>query len=232
MTREKLDLILQQHKLWLEDDIKGKCADLNLVNLRDFDLSDVNLTYANLIGANLSDADLSYTNLTGANLTYANLSDANLTYANLSDANLIYANLKGAYLTGANLTGANLTGANLINIEYNSYTPFFALQCPESGSFTAYKSARGYIVELLIPKNAKRSSSTNRKCRADRAKVIAIYNLDRTKSDLTEIASGYDKTFVYKVGKTLIVKDFDENRWEDCSAGIHFFITFDEAKQY
>lgn len=37
---------------------------------------------------------------------------------------------------------------------------------------------------------------------------------------------------MYEVGKTVSVDDFDENRWHECSTGIHFFITREEAVRY
>jgi hypothetical protein len=97
MTQDKLDKILADHKLWLEDPNKGNRADL---------------THANLSHANLTHADL-----TGANLTNANLISANLRYANLYKANLSYANFSKANLTNANLSKANLFGADLYEAE-------------------------------------------------------------------------------------------------------------------
>ena len=44
--------------------------------------------------------------------------------------------------------------------------------------------------------------------------------------------SNYDTDFVYEVGKTISVDNFNDNRWEDCSTGIHFFLTRDEAVRY
>ena len=32
--------------------------------------------------------------------------------------------------------------------------------------------------------------------------------------------------------KIVEVEGYDENRWNECSAGIHFFITRDEAVMY
>lgn len=87
------------------------------------------------------------------------------------------------------------------------------------------------IVELEIPAEAKRSSATNRKCRCDKAKVLSIRDLSGTvKLDLA--VSGYDEEFIYEVGKTVFVDDFDDNRWNECSTGIHFFITRSEAVNY
>ena len=122
---------------------------------------------------------------------------------------------------------ANLYGANLEEPEKNR---LFPLACPESGSFTAWKSVRGGIAELLIPEDAKRSSAYGRKCRASKAVVVAIYGKDGT---LLEAArSHYDYEFVYCVGYTVEVANFDENRWKECSTGIHFFVTRQEAEDY
>ena len=68
MNVEQLEIILNKHTLYLNNEPRGERA-----NLRD-----ANLWYANLSGANLS----------GANLSGANLRDANLRDANLRDANL------------------------------------------------------------------------------------------------------------------------------------------------
>lgn len=51
-----------------------------------------------------------------------------------------------ANLSGADLRGADLSGADLTNVKYNHCTSFFALQCPEEGSFVAYKKVNNYII--------------------------------------------------------------------------------------
>lgn len=157
---------------------------------------------------------------------------ANLRRADLSGANLSEANLRRADLRRADLSEANLRGADLSGVIYNENTAFFALCCPEEGSFIGFKKAGGKIVKLQIPKSAKRSSATTRKCRCSKAKVLSITELDGSDSGITEIRSDIDESFIYKVGETVSVSDFDENRWNECSTGIHFFITRDEAVKY
>lgn len=157
----------------------------------------------------------------------ANLQDANLWRADLRGANLQDADLQDADLWRANLRGADLRGAY-----HDSSTAFLPIQCPEEGSFIAYKKAKGLVVKLLIPDDAKRSSATSRKCRCDKAKVLEIMQPDKTPSNITSVPSNYDPDFVYEVGKTVMVSDFEEDRFVECAAGIHFFITFDEAKKY
>ena len=165
------------------------------------------------------------------------LEEANLRGANLRGANLRDANLRGAYLGGANLGSANLRGANLIGADlrgadYSEYTSFLLLQCPIEGSFIGWKKCDGYIVKLKICEDAERSSSTSLKCRCSKAEVLEIQNLDGSVADITEICSDYDKNFIYKVGETIEVKDFDKCRWNECSTGIHFFIDRNMAVIY
>ena len=147
-------------------------------------------------------------------------------------ANLSGANLSGANLSGANLRSANLSGANLLNVRYDECTGFFALVCPEEGSFIGYKKANGHIVKLRITEDALRSSATSRKCRCSKAEVLSITTLDGKDDGLTSIPSNYDSDFIYRVGTTVEVEDFETDRWDECAAGIHFFITRQEAVQY
>ena len=168
-----------------------------------------------------------------AALCGADLRNADLCNANLRDADLCGANLCNADLCGANLCGANLRGAkNTDKTAWDAYTAFYPLQCPETGSFIGYKKAADKIVMLEICADAKRSSATSRKCRCSKAKVLSITNLDGSESGLSEIESDYDEDFIYCVGETVEVPDFDENRWNECTAGIHFFITREEAVKY
>ena len=175
-------------------------------------------------------ADLSGANLYGANLYGADLSGANLYGANLYGADLSGANLSGADLSGANLSRANLSRANLDLKLLNKFMP---ICCPECGSFTAWKKVRGnYIVKLEVAENAKRSSAYGRKCRCSEAKVLAIETIAGDTADVVEVYSKHDPSFVYRVGEIVKVDNFNDDRREECAAGIHFFITRQEAVDY
>ena len=128
--------------------------------------------------------------------------------------------------------GANLRDADLCDVISNENTVMFALACPEEGEFIGWKKADGLIVKLLILADAKRSSATTRKCRCSKAKVLSIQTIDGDEAEQPFVVSDHDKTFFYRVGETVEVADFDENRWNECSAGIHFFITRREAEQW
>ena len=172
-------------------------------------------------------ADLTRADLRGANLKGANLRGANLKEADLSRADLSRADLLGADLSRANLRGADLSEANLEGAAVN-----YPISCPEEGQFIGFKKAMNRIVKLEILSDAKRSSATSRKCRCDKAKVVAIEKKDGSESRITEVCSSYDKEFIYRVGEVVSVDNFDENRWNECAPGIHFFITREEAVRY
>ena len=165
-------------------------------------------------------------NLTWAYLVGANLTRANLTRANLGGAYLGGATLRGADLTGANLRGADLTGANLRGA---TLPPFQIV--PEVGQFRAFKKVQGNVVlELLIPRSAQRTSTlVGRKCRASKVKVVGVASGATTE---TVFRSHHDEAFTYTVGKWASVPDYDGDIRVECTRGIHFFLTLDEAKNY
>ena len=232
MTQEKLNKVLENHKHWLNEDCDG------------WEEMKANLSNANLSNANFRDANLCGTNLCNANLRKADLRKAHLRYADLRKADLRKADLRGADLCGADLCNANLCGANLrytdlcnanlcgANLRYTVNVPFIPYACPDFGMFIGYKKASGYIVELEIPEDAKRLSATTRKCRCNKAKVLRILNYNKEILDIIEVRSDYDSNFVYKVGEIVSVDNFNEDRFNECSTGIHFFINFQEAVDY
>ena len=248
ISNDDLKEILRKHALWLNNDPEGEKADLSGADLSGADLrgvylykadlSGAGLRWADLWGADLSKADLTGADLTGADLykanlyradlRWANLNEADLRWANLNEADLYKADLWGADLSKADLSKADLTGADLSEAKID-----WPLVCPEKGSFIGYKKCRGgLIVELEIPDDALRSSATTRKCRCSKAKVLSITNLDWSAADVSIASSTHDVAFVYKVGETVEVLNFNTDRWDECSAGIHFFITRQEAVDY
>lgn len=134
---------------------------------------------------------------------------------------------------------------------------YFKSKCPESGEFYGYKFVMldqdhkslneldiG-IVKLRIPKEAKRLSPYfgTGKCRCDKAFVEEIKRMKVTPCDIsyykgdnddyvyTECGySYYDPEFMYVVkDEPVTVKNFDENPWHECTNGIYFFMTPEEA---
>jgi len=220
MTKRKLKKILKLHQKWLQNKPGGVRAYLGGANLQD---------------ANLSNADLQGAYLPRADLREANLSDANLSNADLSNADLSCADLQYADLKNANLLNACLWDADL---KHATNIPFVPLACPDHGKFTAFKVCFSdifgpLVAELLIPADAKRSSATTRICRASYAKVLSITNLDGTPVPIDSVTNGFfDDGLVYKVGEFVYPESFDNDRWNECSYGIHFFINRQDAVDY
>ena len=167
-------------------------------------------------------ADLTGADLTGANLTGANLTCANLTCANLSAAYLSGADLSGANLSGANLTAANLSGANLIGARL----PRFQI-VPQVGGFHAFKKLQnGVIAQIYIPEDAARTSSlVGRKCRASHVVTLSLSNGKQR-------GKGLHNSMPYVVNESTICDVWNDDIRIECTGGIHFFMTREEAGAY
>src|SRR5574344_791217 len=203
-TEELMEKIAE-HQKWLRDETTGKCLDASFL-----DFSDVNFYKIDFHGANFRCA-----NFHGVNFTDADFHGANFHGANFCDANFI----------GANNINEVISFANIANTA-------LCMQCPEEGSFIGFKKAAGGIVKLRVTESAKRSSATTHKCRCSEAEVLEIQNMDGTKSERTAVSSKYDRNFIYSVGEIVSVPDFDDDRWNECTRGIHFFLSRQEAVNY
>ena len=214
-------------------------ADLSRADLRDADLSEANLYRAFCLHTNLCRVDLSNAYLRDADLYSAfcgntnlygvDLRGVDLRGADLREANLFRADLRKADLREANLRNAYLFGTDLSENAKIDYP----ITCPETGSFIGYKKAcYEKIVKIQICEDAKRSSATTKKCRCSKALVLSIENIDGSDSGLQEIESDFDSRFVYRVGEIAEVFDFDDNRWDECAPGIHFFMDRQDAVEY
>ena len=126
---------------------------------------------------------------------------------------------------------SNTNNSNFDDCEYIS-SPCFYQKCPREGAYIAYKKAKIYndddshiscLVKLLVLEDAKRSSAMSIKCRASKVKVLDITSIDESRHYSTAY-SIFAKSFCYKVGKTIEVTHFDENRWNECASGIHHFV--------
>ena len=187
------------------------------------DLSGANLYRADLSGAVLSSAVLSSADLSGAVLSGAVLSGAVLSGANLYGANLYGADLSGADLYGADLSGAVLSGADLSGAK-NMERVIAQTRILPDGSLIGWKKCQnGVIVKLRIPEDAPRSHAFGRKCRAKFADVLEIDGAD-------EAVSQHDRNFIYRTGERVECHEWDDNWQDECSGGIHFFITRFEAE--
>ena len=135
------------------------------------------------------------------------------------------ANLSRADLCGANLYGADLSRADLCGAK-NSDLVIAQTRILSDGDIIGWKKCYDdVIVKLRIPEAAKRSHAFGRKCRAEYADVVEVIGADVG-------VGSYDKKTEYRVGQRVVPDSWDENWQEECSHGIHFFITRQEAENY
>lgn len=88
------------------------------------------------------------------------------------------------------------------------------------------KLAGGYIAKLVIPHDAERMNSIgSRKCRASKAFVHEIFGAESA-------TDSHSETLTYKAGCEVIPDKFDPDIRVECSHGIHFFMTREEAEAY
>ena len=146
----------------------------------------------------------------GADLSHAILSRANLSHAILSRANLFGADLSCSDLSRANLKNTKLPPISIL---------------PEGAIIGWKKLQNNVICKLEIPAEASRVNSTRRKCRAEYAKVLWL-------SEGAEGCGTYDSLLLYRVGKIVRPDSYDPDFRVECSHGIHFFITREEAESY
>ena len=90
MTQEKLDIILDKHRKWLNNEDGGERADLSGAYLYGVDFREADLRKANLSRADLRQADLNKSDIREADLSGADLSGAFLYRADLKGANIDY----------------------------------------------------------------------------------------------------------------------------------------------
>ena len=265
LSHKDFDAIVASHKEWLQNHSKGKCARFENVKIS-FKFENIDLTQAvfdnvsmryvcvenvkfdcaeftdcDLEGSSFENCtfkhtDLGMNKLSNADFTDCDLTDACVQSTNFQEVYFINVNFTNVDANGTDFRNADFDNCKFENMRYDECTAGFALACPETGAFTAYKKARLYnrdncIVQLEVPADALRSSATTRKCRVSKAKVVAVYD-ENGKSIQKNAYSNHTKSFVYRIGQMIEVKNFDKDRWHECAPGIHCFITKKEAELY
>lgn len=239
ISNDALKEIVERHQHFINMDCKNwqdMQAIFSRTSFENMDLSGLNLRGAIFYIVNFNKAKMKNTNLHGAHFQHSSFYRTDCEGANLGNADFLYSNLRETNLTNADLTHVNFYCSSLGDaILTNTKMPNVPLVCPDSGAFIGWKKcldddANDVIVKLLIPEDAKRLSSISRKCRCNKAIVLEIKDMNG--KDINKAYSRHDTSFVYKVGETVSVSDFNDDRWVECSEGIHFFINKQEAIDY
>lgn len=202
------------------------------MDLTGADLSHADLTLSSFQNVALRDADLHGSTVKNALFDGCLLRGADFRDADMATASFRYCDMGGCDIRGADLFGAVLEHAMLEGVVSDERTRWFRLHCPEKGAFLAYKKCvNDRMVQLLVPEDARRTSATLPSCRCDKAKVLTIKSFD-FKEEFEEAWSLVDEDFVYRKGQWVQVDDFNEDRWQDSTTGIHFWLTREEAEAY
>ena len=186
---------------------------------------------ANMRGANMRGADMRDADMRGANMRGANMHKADMHKADLSGAIVRGADMRDTIMRGAVMRGVDMRGAVMRDADMRSARGGY-MACPSEGSFVGWEKTAGRVVKLLIPEDARRNSAGAERGRCDKAYVVEIQNTDGTRADIEAVVSDHDSNFIYTLGSTIEVPGFDDNRWNECAPGIHFFIDRRAAVEY
>lgn len=134
----------------------------------------------------------------------------------------------------------NVEGSEKINLPEATN-----MRCPRYDRIIGYKTIINHdgsehlLATLEIPAGVKRSSAIGNKCRCEYAKVLSIIDENENKHDIGKSTmsiisaiTGIGNELIYKVGEYVYADSFDENRFNECAPGIHFFMTPEEAWDY
>jgi hypothetical protein len=173
-------------------------------------------------GIDLRCADLRFANLLrfdlqGVDLRNADLSNTNLACANLRGANLQNANLRDSLLEESELEGAILPKFKIV---------------PETGEFFGYKKLDSdVIIKVKIPEHADRTNAIGSlKCRASEVEVVKVVQGEIPNG--RKLRSTHFGKAMYAMGEVVKADWFDPDIRNECTHGIHFFMTLEEAEQW
>ncbi len=235
------------------------CADLSCADLSGACLKDSLFCLTSLKGAYLEEIRSINAVFYYANLEGASFKNAYLRNTDFSQANLQRVEFEGARISSTDFTGADLRAANFRDCEAElhlgpnkfrtsdlrgciAHASFFKrtnmvgvkldddlakrLTIIPEGEFVAWKKTREGVMKIRIPASARRSNATTRKCRAEYVVPIEM------PEGYTECHSSYDYGFTYRLNEIARCNAWNHDRWMECSGGIHFFLTREEAENY
>lgn len=228
------------------------------INCDDFpeQFLNVDITNCTFINCNLNKISFVKTSIDHTtSFQECTLDDVSFQYSDISIGNFTDCHFSSKYIHNSNISSHVLE----LNTQKN---PHIYSLCPTEGKFIGWKKlirpatdkdiSEGYVTKcvmmggaltympvveclckLEIPASAKRLSGlhTYAKCRTNKVKVLDIYEI-KTGNKVSEANSIYQPSFIYKVGETIKVDDFDTNRWNPCAPGIHFFVDKQAALDY
>ena len=193
---------------------------------------------AQIIDCCLDDVDFERVDMMRCVIKNASMLRDKFNHSDLRNCHFEATNLQEAEFFNSDLMGVNFNESNTNNLSMEQVvispeklnTIYDQNQAvPDEGAFIGWKNASGYIVKLEIPADAQRVGGlASRKCRASYAYVVSITNMENDQS-IASAKSNKDKNTVYEPGKFIYPNQFDTRLDHECTTGIHFYTTREEA---
>ena len=188
----------------------------------------VDLSYVDFYKQDVSGVDFHGANLFSANFREATAMTCNFRETTLNNSNFDKAVANESDFYGASLRMANkstLCGAAFGDTRNMPYIPTWLPVESFIGWVKVIGENENYIVKIKILNDSQRTRGVGDICRCDKALVLEIQDLEGTKLDIEEIEY-HDRwgTLVFRVWEVTECEDWYPGRWNDCKAGITFFI--------
>lgn len=226
------------------DALRKESPDAKL-DLRNSIIKGLDLSRGDMKGLDLSRATFEKCNLRGADFSGSKLDNVAFYKNDLVGMKLCGCLARGCSFRFQDMTDIDLRGTNIYasvledalnqdKVIVDDDTKWYKMRCPEIGeAFVAWKCCTDLrVVMMLVPRDAKRCMATMETGRAERVKVLKITSIDESEN-YSWAQSTVDPNFYYDVGKWLEpANGFEEDRWKDSSAGIHFFLDRQQCVDY
>lgn len=219
------------------------CCCFSATQMKEVTFKSVRLIDCEFNGATIDSCDFRCCYCIGDSFDCCFISDSSFYGSFLTLTHFDYGRIARTSFRNTNCSGkVGFSNVTFIAMNKKDF-PLVPMICPSEGAFIGWKKVKiapreDGIVKLLIPADAKRCSAGGKKCRCDKAIVLGIWRLSYDESclkeEIEEAYSFYDHLFRYKRGDVITPtgKSFDDNRWEECSSGIHFFVDKQVAIDY
>lgn len=212
----------------------------------------ISLTRNDLLGAEFYSCVFDGVYLENVNFNQARFDDCLFVNCAFYNVTFVDAIIMSSFFTECSFVNSNLDEAKIHDFGYsdllmrNSKCSHIRMACPEEGSFIAWKKVaysapygppyeygmgiKYALVKLQIPAEAARSSAGSRKCRCEYADVLDIEDIGTGRK--MNYVNNYEHPITYTRGKRAYPDSFDPDRWTECSHGIHFFMSKQDALEY
>jgi hypothetical protein len=222
------------------NDAVSRGTDFSYADFYRMDVSGSNFRGANLFSANFREATAMTCNFRETTLNNSNFDEAvasesdfygasmrmaSFFHTKLDRTNFSYADFGHADLLGADFYKSTLCGAAFGDTKNMPYVPTWLPVESFIGWVKVIGEDESYIVKIKILNESQRVRGVGDICRCDKALVLEIQDMEGTKLDIDEIEY-HDKwgTLVFKVWEVTECEEWYPGRWNDCKAGITFFI--------